>query len=629
MLSFIALAAAQAAVPANDALAQAAVATDTYLANNQIVVTATRAEQDRSQVGQAVTVLDQQAIDLRQLPAVSDFLSTTPGVTVARNGGPGQLTAVRIRGAEDGQTLVVIDGVRVNDPTSTSGAFDFGSLVTDNIERIEVLRGPASVPWGSQALGGVVNIVNARPGPIPHASLRGEYGYRNQANIVGNASGTLGSVAASLGGGWYRDDSISSFRYGTERDGYRHFAGNGRVEVGIADGVSLDLRGYYANSKVGYDGFPPPTFSFADTNDYSKTEQSVGYAGLNADLGGVKNRVAFTINDINRDAFGSNPFGARGRVERYEYQGDADLGVARLVFGAERENSRYFDVQANATYRTHATSGYAQAIVTPVEAVTLTGGLRVDDYKTYGTKVTGAANVAFTTGNTTFRAAYAGGFKAPTLYQLFGPFGTAAETNVPALQPETANSIDLGVEQAFSHGRIGVTLFGRNTRNQIDFADCFAAPTLPGCAAHPFGYYINLLKTRARGVETFVEYRPIEGLNLAANYTFNDAKNRATGQTLLRRPKHSGNFTADWSNDRFSLGGSLQVVSKSADFDYLTFARTSLGGYALVGLRGSVKLGERFEVFARVENLLDESYETVSGYGTLGRNAHAGVRVRL
>jgi vitamin B12 transporter len=623
MLSLIALAAAQAAVP------QAAIDTGKYLDAHEIVVTATRAEQDQSQVGQAITVITAGDLQRRQLPVISDLLATTPGITVARNGGPGQLTAVRIRGAEDGHTLVVIDGVRVNDPTSTSGAFDFGNLITDNIERIEVLRGPASVPWGSQALGGVVNIVNARPGPIPHATLRGEYGYKDQVNLVGNASGTLGSVAASLGGGWYRDDGISAYKFGTERDGYRHFAGNSRVEVGIARGVSLDLRGYYANSKVGYDGFPPPTFSFADTNDHSKTEQSVGYAGLNAEFGKLKNRVAFTINDINRDAFGSNPFGARGRVERYEYQGDADLGVARLVFGAEHENSRYLDVQANAKYRTHAASGYAQAIVTPVEAVTLTGGLRVDDYKTYGTKVTGAANAAFTTGKTIFRASYAGGFKAPTLYQLYGPYGTATETNVPVLQPETARSVDLGVEQGFGHGRVGVTLFGRNTRNQIDFADCFSTPTLPGCAAHPFGYYINLLKTRARGVETFVEYRPVEGLTLLANYTFNDAENRVTGATLLRRPKHSGNVSADWSNDRFGLGGSVQVTSRSQDVDFVTFAPTTLGGYTLVGLRGSVKLGDRFELFARVENLFDENYETVSGYGTLGRNAHAGVRVRL
>ncbi|CAM3136511.1 TonB-dependent receptor [Sphingomonas antarctica] len=592
-----------------------------------IIVTASRAEQRLDQVGQAVTVLTQTAIESRQLPLISDLLATTPGLTVTRNGGPGQPTAVRIRGAEDAQTLVVIDGVRVNDPTSPGGAFDFGNLVTDNIERIEILRGPASVPWGSQAIGGVVNIVEARPGDDPHAVIRGEYGYKNQANVVANGSGTFGSIAASVGGGWYRDDGISAFRYGTERDGYRQFAGNGRVEVGLAEGVSLDLRGFYANSKVGFDGYDS-SFNFTDTNDYSKTEQSVGYAGLNAELAGIKNRVAFTLNDINRDSFGGNAFVSRGRVERYEYQGDADLGVARLVFGAEHERPSYFT--GFAKYRTHSTSGYAQAIVTPVDAVTLTGGLRVDDYQTYGTKLTGAANVAFTTGNTTFRAAYGGGFKAPTLYQLFGPYGTATLAGIAPLQPERADSVDLGVEQSFNRGRIGVTVFGRNTRNQIDFANCFGVTPAPAaCAFRPFGFYDNIARTRARGVEAFAEIRPVDGLALVANYTFTDAKNRVTGETLLRRPRHSGNVSADWSSDRFSVGGSVQIVSRSVDFDYLSFLRTNLGGYTLVGLRGSFKLNDTFELFARVENLLNDKYEVVSGYGTLGRNAHAGVRIRL
>jgi vitamin B12 transporter len=628
MLSLVALAAAQAAAPADPQINADAVAASMLADQREIVVTATRAEQDQSQVGQAVTVITAADLQLRQLPVISDILATTPGITVTRNGGPGQPSAVRIRGAEDAQTLVVVDGVRVNDPTSPGGAFDFGNLIADNIERIEVLRGPGSVPWGSQAIGGVVNIINARPGAVPHATLRGEYGYKNQANIVGNASGTLGSFAASLGGGWYRNDGISAYKFGRERDGYRQFAGNGRVEIGLAQGVSLDLRGYYANSKVGFDGYPPPTFAFGDTNDYSKTEQSVGYAGLNVALGALNNRVAFTLNDINRDSFGSNAFLSRGRVERYEYQGDVEFGPAKLVFGAEHERPSYYD--GFATYRTHATSGYAQTIITPVEAVTLTGGLRVDDYKTYGTKLTGAANAAFTTGQTTFRAAYGGGFKAPTLYQLFGPYGTATLSGVAPLQPERADSVDLGVEQGFARGRIGVTLFGRNTRNQIDFANCFGVTPAPAaCASRPFGFYANIARTRARGVEAFVEYRPITGLNLAANYTYTDAENRVTGATLLRRPKHSGNVSADYVADRFSVGASVQAVSKSRDVDFVTFAPTVLRAYTLVGLRGSVRLSDRFELFARVENLLDENYEVVSGYGTLGRNAHAGVRVRL
>jgi vitamin B12 transporter len=145
-----------------------------------IVVTAVGVDQRLDESGQAITLLKREVLESRQSTSVADLLSTTPGITVSRNGGPGQTTAVRIRGAEDSQTLVLIDGVRVNDPASPGGAFDFGNLLTGNIDRIEVLRGPNSVPWGSQAIGGVVNIVTA---PVNGANLRAEYGYRNSKQV--------------------------------------------------------------------------------------------------------------------------------------------------------------------------------------------------------------------------------------------------------------------------------------------------------------------------------------------------------------------------------------------------------------------------------------------------------------
>ncbi|MDB5700255.1 MAG: TonB-dependent receptor, partial [Sphingomonadales bacterium] len=232
--------------------------------SSSIVVTATGVAEDAGESGQAITVIDKATIETRQNQAVSDLLSTTPGVTVTRSGGFGQPTAVRIRGAEDSQTLVLIDGVRVNDPSSPGGAFDFGNLLTGNIDHIEVLRGPNSVPWGSLALGGVVNIVTA---PVPEqlgGSLRAEYGYKNSKQVVGELGGRSGIFSATLGGGYFDDDGISAFKDGTERDGYRQYAANGRVGVAFSDNVSLDLRGYYADSKVEFDGYLPD-FSFGDT----------------------------------------------------------------------------------------------------------------------------------------------------------------------------------------------------------------------------------------------------------------------------------------------------------------------------------------------------------------------------
>jgi vitamin B12 transporter len=590
-----------------------------------IVVTATGAEQKAIETGQAITVIDRTLIETRQTQSVADLLSTTAGVTVSRNGGIGQPTAVRIRGAEDSQTLVLIDGVRVNDPSAPGGAFDFGNLLTGNIERIEVLRGPNSVPWGSQALGGVVNIVTALPTEGFGGTLDAEYGYSNSKKLVGNIRGGFGPVRASFGGGYFDDDGISAYKFGTERDGYRQYAANGRVEIDLSDAINIDLRGNYADSRVGFDGFPPPLFSFADTTGYSTTKQAFGYAGINAALfdGALKNRLAFTISDTRRASFSSataTPSRFKGRGERFEYQGDATIATwLRAVFGIEHETSRFND--GTTTVSTGVTSGFAQLIVHPFEALTLTGGARVDDHRSYGTKTTFSANAAWRIGGgTVLRASYGEGFKAPTLYQLYSFYGNTT------LNPETAQSYDVGIEQSLIEGtlKFGATLFHRDTSNQIDFT------TVPPRADRPFGYYFNIARTRAQGVETFIELRPTRTLVLNANYTLTDAKNRLSGTDLLRRPRHSINANIDWSpRDWIHLGGSVQTVSDSRDSDYLTFGPTSLDGYTLVGLRASVSLGQQFEVYGRVENLTDTRYETVSGYGTAGRNAHVGVRVKL
>ncbi len=400
--------------------------------NAVIVVTGAGAPQKVTQTGQAITVIDREMIERRQTIVVSDLLSTTPGVTVSRNGGPGQPTAVRIRGAEGDQTLVLIDGVRVNDPSATGGGFDFGNLLANNISRIEVLRGPNSVPWGSQAIGGVVNIVTELPLEGIAASVNAEYGYSEAKKLVGNIAGGFGPVRASFGGGYYDDDGISAFKLGTERDGYRQYAANGRVEIDLSDAINIDLRGNYADSRANFDGFPPPFFSFADTTGYSTTKQAFGYAGVNATLfdGAFKNRLAFTISDTRRQSFSSatstTPSRFTGRSERYEYQGDATLAAwARAVFGLEHEDSRFFDGTTN--YTTGITSGYAQLIVNPFAALTLSGGVRLDDHRTYGSKTTFSANAAWQIGSgTVVRASYGEGFKTPTLYQLYSFYGNTA-----------------------------------------------------------------------------------------------------------------------------------------------------------------------------------------------------------
>lgn len=596
----------------------------------EITVVANGSEQRPYKVGQAVTLIKREEIEQKQFQTVSDLLATTQGVTVTRNGGIGQTTAVRIRGAEGDQTLTLIDGVRVNDPSSPGGAFDFANLLSGNIERIEILRGPNSVPWGSQALGGVVNIVTAQPEGDFSGSARAEYGFKNSKQFVGQIGGAAGVVTASLGGGYFEDDGISAFSGGTERDGYRQYGANGRIGVEISEDITLDFRGYYANSRVAYDGFQSSfPFGQTDTNEFGKTQELFGYAGLNATLfdGVLKNRLSFTISDINRDnfdpGFGTAPsFFGRGRVERIEYQGDARISDnIRSVFGVEHESSRFTDGFSPAS--TNLNSIYAQLILDPTNRLTISGGARLDDHKNYGTKATFSANAAWRPfDGTIIRASFGEGFKAPTLFQLFSDFGN------PALKPETARSYDVGIEQSLINGtlKLGATLFVRDTNNQIDFASCFGS-TAPICATRPDGYYDNIARTRAQGVEAFVEMRPTSDLTLSANYSLIDAKNRATNRVLLRRPKHSVNAAIDWSaRDWLKVGASIQTVSDSVD----GFGGSRrLDGYTLVALRAAVPIGEALEIYGRIENLFDARYATVAGFGTYGRNAHVGVRAKF
>ncbi|MGN6820907.1 MAG: TonB-dependent receptor plug domain-containing protein [Sphingomonas sp.] len=609
---------------------------------DDIVVTATGVPQAVETIGQAITVIDRQTIEQRQTVALADLLATTPGVTVSRNGGLGGVTAVRIRGAEGEQTLTLIDGVRVNDPTSPGGAFDFANLLTGSIDRVEVLRGANSVPWGSQAIGGVVNVVTMQPEQGLQARANVEYGRYDSWFANGGISGSSGIVSGAFNAGYLRTDGFSAAAAGKEPDGYRQYGATGRLEVALASNVKLDLRGYYADSRVDIDGYPAPLYVLGDTPQYSATKEFYGYAGLSADfLGGrFHNRVAFTLADINRDNFAApntSPSSLfRGRSQRYEYQGDFRVtNAVRLVGGAEYEETRYAD--STPLRATRNTTGlYGEVIVTPVDRLTATGGVRYVDDSKFGHHWVWDANAAYTLPtNTTLRASYAEGFKAPTLYQLNAPFYGNLD-----LKPETAESFDVGIEQKLLGNSIvaSLTWFHRVTTSQIDFHSCTAgeiADATSRCYQQLFGgYYFNMDRTRAQGVEFALDVRPTDRLTLNASYSFIDAKDRTPGaatfdQPLLRRPRQSFSASIDWRTPiGLSVGATVQNVGATTDFDSYG-SIVQLKNYALLGLRAEMPIGKRFSVYGRVDNLFDERYELAAEYGVPGRAVYGGIRLKF
>ncbi|QFI61891.1 TonB-dependent receptor [Qipengyuania flava] len=597
---------------------------DEELGSETIVVTANRTERAISQVGESVTVVEEEEIVNRQPSDVLDVLRTVPGVTFNRNGGIGTNAGVSIRGAESDQTVVLIDGVKLNDPASPGGGFNFGPLLLGNIARVEVVRGSQSVLYGSQAIGGVVNLITREPTEELGMFARAEYGARDTAELTGNVSGRFGPVAASIGASYLHTDGISAFseaRGGAERDGFESLGVNGRIDIALSENLSIDLRGFYADGEVGIDGFPAPDYVFADVDEVSYRNDFVGYAGLNADFldGRFRNRLGFAYTNIDRRNFNfdtdTETFDANGENRRYEYQGVFDAAeFVELVFGAEREESDFRSGTDEADVWIN--SVYGQVNLSPVTGLSLTGGVRYDDHETFGDATTFAASGAYTpnSGDTVVRASYGEGFKAPSLYQIYSTYGN------PALLPEESESWDVGITHSFLDRRaqIGVTYFERDSTNLIGFVST---------ATPPFGFYDNTELASAKGWEFGLAVRPVDGFDVALNYTNIDAIDETTGNKLARRAEDKADLVVDYRmNNGIGIGATVLVVGDS--FDNASNTRR-LDGYVVADLRASYGVTEQLEIFGRVENLFDEEYETVYRYGQPGRAVFGGVRFRM
>lgn len=592
--------------------------------DEEIVVTASGFEQPRSETGQAISVIDEQRLEELQATSITDALRTLPGVTAVTRGSVGSQSAVFLRGGNGSQTLVLVDGVRINDPSSPNAAFDFGALLTGNIGRIEVLRGPNSIIWGSQAIGGVINVQSVAPTEALVARVGAEYGYADSIKGAANLSGTSGMFEGSVGGAYYRTDGISALSGGTEKDGFENASANGRLKVNLADNIALDFRGYYNRGTIEYDS---PFGLGANAVPVSKNTQFVGYVGAQFDLadGRFQNRVSYARTDIRRIgkdpvAFSFNNFDVEGTIDRFEYHGAFDIAdAATIVFGAEHERtyaSTSFEGAPADVARNEVTSGFGQLILRPFTGLTLTGGVRHDDYSDYGGQTTFGGNAAYTpnAGDTVFRATFAEGFRAPTLSEGQPPFGN------PDLRPETARNFDLGVEHQFLDGKAQVfaTYYNRRSNDQITFSFVTFQSE-------------NIGRVKTEGVELGFALQPTDRLSIQANYTLTDAINRSAGANfgnrLELRPQHSGSFTVDWQTPwKVKLGGTLLLTGDSFDN---AANNVRLDGYALANIRAALPVTEAVELYGRVENVFNTDYTVVNRYNTYGRNAHVGVRARF
>lgn len=595
-----------------------------------ITVTGTPIETEDT--GQPVSIIAREEIEQVQGDDITRILQRVPGVTVSRNGGIGSFTGVRVRGAESEQLLVLIDGVRVSDPASPAGGFDFGNLLPATVAQIDLLRSSNSTVWGSDAVGGVL-AVRTRSDSGIDGSI--EYGAREtfSASVSGSMESEFGFL--SLAGGYYTTDGFSSAASGTEADGFEQFAVTTRGRVFLSSTTELFANGRFAEGDLEIDGFPFPAFVLADTDEFQETSQYSGAIGLLHDSGPLFVQASYSFADTERanfdPALGTEPgFVSDGHSDRLEIKGEYRLiGPLLMNFGADSEWTS-FETNFSARADTRIVGGYVQA---GIEFGGLSGhvGLRQDDHARFGSATSFGADASYEAlPELRIKASIGEGFKVPSLFQLFSDFGNQV------LVPEKSTSYDLGLayRDRSAPAYAAITLFRRESEDLIEFVSCFGE-TSAICADRPFGTYDNVAAARAQGFEIEGGATLGNALRVRLAYSLIDSEDRVSSTALARRPRHNANLALDWDSARGSgdllrprLGADMRLGSDSFDNAANT---VPLDGYVVVDLRAELPLArvrgdKAIVLFARIENIFDEQYQTAAGFAQAGRGLFAGAR---
>lgn len=593
------------------AIASFAQSSETDAAENTTVY-GVRLEQALAEVGSAVTVITSEQIEALGLEYALDAVATAPGVTVNQNGAFGGAASVRIRGAGSEQTLVLIDGVVTNDPSAPGGGFNFARFDASNIERIEILKGPQSTLWGTDAIGGVVNIVTKRPQAGTQSRVFAQAGSFNSRRGGGEFTHTNQLYDVRLAATLQSTDGISKAderNDNGEDDGFDSTTFSARAGVNLPRDARLQASVVWTDAEADFDSFVfGAQGNVGDGDELSETEELTGNLTFTMPLldGRLDNQVLIGHSRIDRANFagGLPSFGSKGERTTFRYQGSLQVVEnQRLAFGAEHESSEA-DGEDTSIDGLFALYEYQ-----PLDTLTLSAGLRRDDHERFGGETTARLALAYNpTEQLTLSASWGEGFKAPTLFQttFFCCGATAANA---ALRPESSDAFDIGitVRSADDRGEIGVTYFDQDTTDLITFG--FA-----------IGGYENIARAMTRGVEVHGRYQLTDWLGASANFAYIDAED-GDGERLLRVPRRTGNIGLSFAPSIRS-SATLLMRYNGSEFD----PNGTAGSWTRVDLSGRFELNKMVDLYARVENLLDREYQQVIGYGTPGLSGFAGAQ---
>lgn len=643
-------------------LAQAQVPSGT-VALPTVVVSPTTIPTPEREIASSITVITGDDLARDQRRTVPDALQSVPGLNVVQTGGPGGQTSIFMRGTNPNHVKVLIDGIDAGDPSTVAGNFDFAHLLTGDIERIEILRGPQGGLYGSDAIGGVISITTKKGSGTPKVSATVEGGSFKTFNQNVHASGAAGKFNFAFNAQHVRSSTpvtpLALLAPGQSRnnDTYDNWTYSTKLGADLSESFSVTGVVRYVNSKLGFTGddFTPFPLSFPEALQSTTVNRNLyarGEAVWSLLDGRFKNTFGVSHSDqqnrtVNPNAdfpgnFGftsplvAPPFTNQGWRTKHDWRGEAIIVPGHtVVAGLEHQKDSlstdstgtvdggFNFTQTTTTARNINRAGYVELQSEFSKRFFIVANIRQDRNETFGTHTTWRiAPVFIVPGTETkLKGTYGTGFKAPSLTQLYvdnPSFGFVANRN---LRPETSKGYDYGFEQAILNDRVnfGFTYFRNDIVNLI--ANQFT----------PVFTNINIGLAKTSGFESFVAVRPFERLKLRSDYTYTATRNEVTGLGLLRRPAHKASLSAVWNPiDALTLSATAIYVSSWIDPGRIGVPpRLHTPSYTLVNLAANYDVNKQVSLFGRVDNLFNAQYENPTGFMRPGIGVFGGIRVAM
>lgn len=588
----------------------------------EVVVTATKVEESVEETTSNVTVIKGEDIKKMNVEFVPDVLRQIPELNLVQSGGAGKLATVILRGGSANHTMVMIDGVKVK--STTTGSFDFSGINIDDIERIEIVKGPQSTLYGSEAMAGVINIITKKGKGKPKIETSFEGGSFGTYKPSVTVSGGDKKIDYRITGTYFYTDGISAAKQGTERDGYKNAALSGKLGFRPTEKLDVEITGKYYYDRSELDAFGIDDFNYVQHGNHymlsgkgklclsniweqiltvSTVKDSLKYRDPDTAFNNADIITSMDTIDWQHNFYPSETYiltlGAEYREEKGENKGIFDRGIYNKALYLNNK-LKFFN-----------------------DDLIINAGLRHDDHETFGSETTyrigGIYNIKPLV--LKVRGSYGTGFRAPTLNELFynDPWGSSGNLN---LKPEKSNSWEIGLEKDIVKDKvsISITYFDQNYKDLINWVE-----SPPGSWQYTPQ---NVAKAEVKGIEAGASIKITETLTLKSSYTNLDTEDKETGKRLARRPEDKFNMTVEYAKGNAAILAGYIFVGEAYD-DPANSESKKLASYSLINLSGSYRLTKNIKLFGRIDNLLDEDYETAKGYGVPGFSAFAGVKIEI